>query len=68
MLQENRRYPNRKNARRYLLHGLVECAACDAACMGHPAGKNGKTYDDDYYTCRAGRPNAGGAFYTNRPT
>ncbi len=56
-LTENRRYPNRKNARKYLLRGLVKCEACGAACTEHPAGKNGKTYH--YYTCRAGRPNAG---------
>jgi site-specific DNA recombinase len=55
-LTENRRYPNRKNARKYLLRGLVKCAACGAAGTEHPADKNGKTY---YYTCRAGRPNAG---------
>lgn len=61
-LTENRRYPDRKNARRYLLRGLVKCAACGAACTGHPAGKNGKTYH--YYTCRAGRTNN---FGTGRP-
>lgn len=41
-----------------LLRGLVKCVTCGAACTGHPAGKNGKTYYY-YYTCRAGRPNAG---------
>ncbi len=56
-LIENKRYPNRKNARKYLLRGLVKCAECGAACTGHPAGKNGKTYH--YYTCRAGRPYVG---------
>jgi site-specific DNA recombinase len=56
-LTENRRYTNRKNARKYLLRGLVKCEACGAAWTEHPAGKNGKTYH--YYTCRAGRPNAG---------
>ena len=56
-LTENKRYPDRKNARKYLLRGLVKCAACGAACTGHPAGKNGKTYH--YYTCRAGRPYTG---------
>jgi site-specific DNA recombinase len=57
VLKENKRYPDRKNARKYLLRGLVKCGACGAACTGHPAGKNGKTYH--YYTCRAGRANAG---------
>ncbi len=56
-LTENRRYPDRKNERKYLLRGLVKCAACGAACTGHPAGRRGKTYH--YYTCRAGRPYAG---------
>jgi site-specific DNA recombinase len=62
MLTENKRYPNRKNDRRYLLRGLVKCAACGAACSGHPATSRGKKFH--YYTCRAGRTNN---FGTGRP-
>ncbi|HZF58096.1 MAG TPA: recombinase family protein [Rubrobacter sp.] len=64
-LTENRRYPDRKKDRRYLLRGLVKCAACGAACTGHPAGKNGKTYH--YYTCRAGRTNNFGMGRPHKP-
>jgi site-specific DNA recombinase len=52
-LTENKRYPNRTNARRYLLRGLVTCAVCGSACGGHPTTRKGKKYY--YYTCRAGR-------------
>ena len=55
MLTENKRYPNRKNDRRYLIRGLVKCAACGAACSGHPATSRGKKFH--YYTCHAGRTN-----------
>jgi len=48
VLTENKRYPNRKNDRRYLLRGLVKCAACGAACSGHPATSRGKKFH--YYT------------------
>jgi hypothetical protein len=51
MLTENKRYPNRKNDRRYLIRGLVKCAACGAACSGHPATSRGKKFH--YYTCHA---------------
>lgn len=51
MLTENKRYPNRKNDRRYLIRGLVKCAACS----GHPATSRGKKFH--YYTCYAGRTN-----------
>jgi site-specific DNA recombinase len=64
-VKENRRYPNRKRDRRYLLRGLVKCATCGAACTGHPAGSRGKTYH--YYTCRAGRPYRGGDGLHNPP-
>jgi site-specific DNA recombinase len=62
VLTENKRYPNRKNNRRYLLRGLVKCAACGAACSGHPATSRGKKFH--YYTCYAGRTNN---FATGRP-
>ena len=55
MLTENKRYPNRKNDRRYLIRGLVKCAACGAACSGHPATSRGKKFH--YYTCHASRTN-----------
>jgi site-specific DNA recombinase len=54
-LTENKRYPNRKNRRKYLLSGLVTCAVCGSACGGHPTTRKGKKYY--YYTCRAGRTN-----------
>ncbi len=66
-LKENRRYPDRSNDRKYLLQGLVKCAACGAACTGHTAGKNGKTCH--YYTCRFGKThNFGSAVPTSRRT
>jgi site-specific DNA recombinase len=54
-LTENKRYPNRKNDRNYLLSGLVKCAECGSGCGGHPTTRKGKKYH--YYTCRAGRTN-----------
>ena len=54
-LTENKRYPHRKNDRRYLLAGLVKCAECGSGCGGHPTTRKGKSYY--YYTCRAGRTN-----------
>jgi site-specific DNA recombinase len=41
-LTENKRYPDRKNARRYLLTGLVTCAVCGSACGGHPTTRRGE--------------------------
>jgi site-specific DNA recombinase len=52
-LTQNKRYPDRKGNRKYLLSGLVKCEACGSACTGHPATKDGKKYH--YYVCRAGR-------------
>jgi site-specific DNA recombinase len=54
-LTENKRYPHRKNNRKYLLAGLVTCAVCGSLCGGHPTTRKGKKYF--YYTCRAGRTN-----------
>jgi len=54
-LTENKRYPDRKNDRKYLLSGLVTCAVCGSGCGGHPTTRKGKKYY--YYTCRAGRTN-----------
>jgi site-specific DNA recombinase len=54
-LTQNKRYPHRKNDRRYLLSGLVTCSICGALCGGHPTTRKGKKYF--YYTCRASRTN-----------
>lgn len=64
-LKENKRYPNRKNDRRYLLRGLVKCATCDAACSGHPATSRGNRFH--YYTCRVGRTNNFGTGTPHKP-
>ena len=52
-LTENKRYPDRKNNRKYLLRGLVKCATCGAACTGHCAKRRGKKYY--YYACRTAK-------------
>ena len=54
-LTQNKRYPNRKNNRKYLLAGLVKCAVCGSGCTGHPVTGRGKRFS--YYVCRAGRTN-----------
>ena len=41
-LEENKRYCGGKKGRKYLLAGLVKCAACGFACVGHPATSRGK--------------------------
>jgi site-specific DNA recombinase len=53
VLEENSRYRNRKNDRRYLLRGLVRCATCSGACTGHSSTRRGKKYH--YYACRAAK-------------
>src|SRR5919107_1088048 len=53
VLEENSRYRNRKNDRRYLLRGLVRCATCGGACTGHNSTRRGKKYH--YYACRAAK-------------
>ena len=65
MLTENKRYPNRKNDRTYLLRGLVRCASCGGACTGHPATRKGKKYY--YYRCRAGSPGHAGPGRCHKP-
>ena len=52
-LAQNKRYGNRKNDRKYLLAGLVKCAVCGFACVGHSASARGKKYH--YYRCIDGR-------------
>jgi site-specific DNA recombinase len=53
VLGENKRYPNRENDRRYLLRGLVRCAARGGACTGHSSARRGKKYH--YYACKAAK-------------
>jgi site-specific DNA recombinase len=53
VLEENSRYRNRKNDRRYLLRGLVRCATCGGACTGHTSSRRGKKYH--YYACRTAK-------------
>jgi site-specific DNA recombinase len=53
VLEENSRYRNRKNDRRYLLRSLVRCATCGGACTGHTSSRRGKKYH--YYACRAAK-------------
>lgn len=53
MLQENKRRPNRKTDHKYLLSGLVKCAACGFACTGHSTSVRGKKFF--YYVCIDGR-------------
>ena len=55
-LRRNKRYPDRKNDRDYLLSGLIRCEHCGGAVAGHPTGSRGKKYH--YYVCRAGRTKA----------
>src|SRR5918993_3636151 len=53
VLEENSRYRNRKNDRRYLLRSLVRCATCGGACTGHTSSRRGKKYH--YYACHAAK-------------
>ena len=50
-LETNKRRasPMRKNARNYLLSGLVRCGVCGFACSGRTTTDNGKDYR--YYRC-----------------
>jgi site-specific DNA recombinase len=57
MLAENKRYPDRKNDRKYLLRGLVRCKVCGFACTGRTSTSNGKKYS--YYGCTANRGDRG---------
>src|SRR5215211_296543 len=59
MLAENKRYPDRKNDRKYLLRGLVRCKVCGFACTGLTSTSNGKKYS--YYGCTANRGDRGSA-------
>jgi site-specific DNA recombinase len=53
-LADNRRAPRRKDARRYLLAGLVRCATCGYGCSGHATWGKGKRYS--YYSCITNKP------------
>jgi site-specific DNA recombinase len=64
-LTQNKRYPNRKGDRNYLLSGLVKCEVCGSACTGHPATRKGKRYY--YYVCRGSRTNNFGKGRPHRP-
>jgi site-specific DNA recombinase len=65
-LTQNKRYPNRKADRNYLLSGLVKCEACGSACTGHPATtRKGAKYH--YYVCRGSRTNNFGQGRPHRP-
>jgi site-specific DNA recombinase len=50
-LAENKRYPNRRADRQYLLRGLVKCEACGLACSGRTSAIKGRKYS--YYVCKA---------------
>ena len=52
-LTENKRHPERKGDRKYLLAGLIKCAACGFACAGRSTTTRGKKYH--YYSCIDGR-------------
>jgi hypothetical protein len=58
-LEANKRRapPERKNARRYLLSGLVRCGICGFACSGHTTPGEGKNYS--YYGCMSNRGECG---------
>ena len=67
VLGENKRYPDRKEDRGYLLRGLVRCATCGGACTGHSSARRGKKYH--YYACKAAKAyNFGVAPPTRPPT
>jgi site-specific DNA recombinase len=66
VLEENKRYPNRKNDRRYPLRGLVRCATCGGACTGHTSSRRGKKYH--YYACRTAKTYNFGAAPPHKPS
>ncbi len=62
-LSENKRYPNRKNDRRYLLRGLVRCEVCGFACAGRTTTTTYKGVRKrySYYGCISNRAERGEA-------
>jgi site-specific DNA recombinase len=65
-LKENKRYPDRKNDRKYLLRSYVQCATCGGACTGHSASRRGKKYH--YYACRAAKTHNFGVVPPHKPS
>lgn len=65
-LTENKRYPNRRADRKYLLRGLIKCEACGLACTGRTTAVKGRKYS--YYVCKANRrePGRGGRVQPHR--
>jgi uncharacterized membrane protein YqgA involved in biofilm formation/DNA invertase Pin-like site-specific DNA recombinase len=53
-LAENKRQSRRSSDRKYLLSGLIRCAVCDTAFVGHPSSSYEKTRY--YYVCNDTRP------------
>jgi site-specific DNA recombinase len=53
-LAENKRQGKRPSDRSYLLSGLIWCAVCGSAFVGHPSGSHGKIRY--YYVCNESRP------------
>jgi site-specific DNA recombinase len=53
VLAENKRYPNRKNDRKYLLRGMLRCEICGYACTGRTSSSAGRKYS--YYGCISNR-------------
>jgi site-specific DNA recombinase len=58
-LEANKRRasPQRKNARKYLLTGLIRCGVCGFACSGRTITMRGKRYS--YYVCTSRRAERG---------
>lgn len=53
-LADNKRPGRRPADRSYLLSGLIRCAVCGSAFVGHPSGSHGKIRY--YYVCNESRP------------
>ena len=49
-MNDNKRNATSKAKREYLLSGLIECAECGAAYVGHTS-RNKKGYETRYYVC-----------------
>jgi site-specific DNA recombinase len=60
-LAENKRYPNRRGDRKYLLRGLVRCEICGYACAGRTSTSriSGGTKKYSYYGCVSSRSERG---------
>jgi site-specific DNA recombinase len=62
-LTENKRYPSRKNDRRYLLRGLLRCEVCGYVCTGRTTTTTykGARKKYSYYGCISNRAERGAA-------